>query len=167
MIMIKMRIIMMIRMMRMIKMRTTRLGASGSGSSRLLHSGSKPGWTLSTTQTGFQMIIIKIIMIIIVIIVIVIFVVVMILILISQLEREAEELEAAGMAAEAEDQRMRELCGEYSGQLQHHDKIDIGHCLIVDTSQISNLPPGQATRLRRKLKKEMDKDEESYMEMFI
>jgi len=58
----------------------------------------------------------------------------------SQLEREAEELEAAGMAAEAEDQRMRELCGEYSGQ---------------------------ATRLRRKLKKEMDKDEESYMEMFI
>ena len=27
--------------------------------------------------------------------------------------------------------------------------------------------PGQATRLRRKLKKEMDKDEESYMEMFI
>ena len=166
MIMIKMRIIMMIRMMRMIKMRTTRLGASGSGSSRLLHSGSKPGWTLSTTQIGFQ-IIIKIIMIIIVIIVIVIFVVVMILILISQLEREAEELEAAGMAAEAEDQRMRELCGEYSGQLQHHDKIDIGHCLIVDTSQISNLPPGQATRLRRKLKKEMDKDEESYMEMFI
>ena len=152
----------------MSKMRIPRLGASGSGSSRLLPSGSKPGWTLSTTQIGFQ-IIIKIIMIIIVIIVIVIFVVVMILIfiLISQLEREAEELEAAGMAAEAEDQRMRELCGEYSGQLRHHDKIDIGHCLIVDTSQISNLPPGQATRLRRKLKKEMDKDEESYMEMFI
>merc|ERR1711974_327883 len=32
----------------------------------------------------------------------------------SQLEREVEELEAAGMAAAAEDQRMRELCGEYS-----------------------------------------------------
>ena len=41
--------------------------------------------------------------------------------MISQLEREVEELEASGMAAAAEDQRMRELCGEYSGQYHHLD----------------------------------------------
>ena len=41
---------------------------------------------------------------------------------ISTLERELEELEASALAAEAEDQRMRELCGEYSGE--HHDGHD-------------------------------------------
>ena len=76
-----------------------------------------------------------------------------------------EELEASVMAAAAEDQRMRELCGEYSGHFHHHhdhlDDVDIGHYLNVD------IVSGRATRLRRKLKKEMEKDEESYMEMFI
>ena len=47
---------------------------------------------------------------------IIIAVIILIVVMIRQLEREVEELEAAGMAAEAEDQRMRELCGEYSGQ---------------------------------------------------
>ena len=42
--------------------------------------------------------------------------------LISTLERELEELEASALAAAAEDQRMRELCGEYSGE--HHDGHD-------------------------------------------
>ena len=37
----------------------------------------------------------------------------------SKLEREVEELEAAAMAAEVEDKRMRELCGQYSGSLSY------------------------------------------------
>ena len=62
-----------------------------------------------------------------------------------------EELEAAGMAAAAEDQRMRELCGEYSGQFHHHhhhhhhgDKIDFGHHLIVDKCPMTIRPSNQA-----------------------
>ena len=49
-----------------------------------------------------------------------------------------EELEASGMAAAVEDQRMRELCGEYSGQFHddgdddHNDTVDFGHTLIDD-----------------------------------
>ena len=46
--------------------------------------------------------------------------------LISTLERELEELEASALAAAAEDQRMRELCGEYSGE-QHDGHDDDGH----------------------------------------
>ena len=47
---------------------------------------------------------------------------------ISTLERELEELEASALAAAAEDQRMRELCGEYSGDYHdgHEDDDDDG-----------------------------------------
>ena len=56
-----------------------------------------------------------------------------------------EELEAAGMAAAAEDQRMRELCGQYSGQFHHNgDKIDFGHNLIVDKSPMTIRPSNEA-----------------------
>ena len=44
---------------------------------------------------------------------------------ISTLERELEELEASALAAAAEDQRMRELCGEYSSE--HRDGHDDDH----------------------------------------
>ena len=49
-----------------------------------------------------------------------------------------EELEASGMAAAAEDQRMRELCGEYSGQFHDDgddDTVDFGHTLIDQVKQ--------------------------------
>ena len=68
------------------------------------------------------------------------------------------------MAAEVEDKRMRELCGQYSGLLSY--KRSGRHKSAVGWKLQSRLP-GQTTRMRRKLKKEMDKDEESYMEMFI
>ena len=41
------------------------------------------------------------------------------------MERELEELEASALAAAAEDQRMRELCGEYSSE--HRDGHDDDH----------------------------------------
>jgi len=58
----------------------------------------------------------------------------------SRIEAEIDKLEKAVYKAQADCEMSRELCGELSGQY---------------------------TRLARKLKKEMDKDEESYMEMFI
>ena len=113
--------------------------------------------------------------------------------MISQLEREVEELEASGMAAAAEDQRTRELCGEYSGQYHHRDddqhygdKVDFGHNLIVDnrpmTTRSSNEVAEEAKegdgQGRGVLHGDVhlildvhddddDKDEESCMEMFI
>ena len=113
--------------------------------------------------------------------------------MISQLEREVEELEASGMAAAAEDQRMRELCGEYSGQYHHRDddqhygdKVDFCHNLIVFNCPMTTRPSNEAAEEaeegdgqgRGVLHGDVhlildvhddddDKDEESYMEMFI
>ena len=48
----------------------------------------------------------------------------------SKLEREVEELEAAAMAAEVEDKRMRELCGQYSGSLSY--KRSVKHKAVIE-----------------------------------